>query len=226
MDITKKIYWLIQAGVTSFCGEQPAILNTPRPVSKDQPASAQAEAYAVQAKTLDVLNAEKKNFTLSSLKKTATHTLLGFGPNNPKLMCILDIPDTESDRSGTPLSGANGEMFKKMMIAIGLDWQKDVYATYFSPWRTPGNRPLTTAEQNMFAPFLKREIQLVQPQKMLFFGSSIARALLGCESLAKARGSWHNFDGIPTRVTLALGDVNNTKSNRQHTWDDLQAITK
>ena len=227
MDITKKIYWLLQSGITCFCGEKPTIIKPANPQSKaDQPASVQAQTYAIQATTLAQLNTEKENFSAATLKKTAAHTLCGFGSMKPKLMCVFDMPDNDSDRSGIPLSGPSGETFKKMMQAIHLDLETQVYVTYFSPWRTPGNRPLTTAEQAQFAPFLKREIEFVKPEKILFFGFSMAKPLLGCDSLAKARGVWHDLDGIPTRVTLALSAVNNSTTNRQHTWADLQAVVK
>lgn len=229
MDIQKKLSWLRRAGVTFLCAETPKSLfvsespNSTR--EKQSPATVQAETFASQAITLADLNKEKLDFNISSLKKTATHTILGTGSISPKLMCILDMPDADSDRSGKPLTGAQAEQLKKMMTAIHLDIEKDVYLTYSSPWRTPGNRPLTEAERALFLPFLKKEIQFVQPQVILLFGATLCQSLLKINTLAKARGAWHTWENIPVRATLALATLKTTPL-RQQAWLDLQEVEK
>lgn len=229
MDIKQKIYWLIQAGIDSFCCETPCHKETgvadSQVVSSDTPATQQAQAFAIQADSLEHLNQQKKGFSLCSLSKTATHTLLGKGIVQPKLMCIMEMPDADSDKTGQCLAGAQGELFTKMMKAIHLDVDKDIYVTYLSPWRTPGNRALSEQESALFVPFLKKEIQLLQPEKILLFGSGVASALFGPTTLAKARGAWHAFEQIPTRVTLSLNAVKTTPQRKQ-AWDDLQQVEK
>ena len=225
MQIQKKLHWLIQMGINSFCGETPQKTLSTVLAKEDPPATLQAQTTASQAKDLPALNSEKTAFTLSSLKKTAAHTILGQGPTSPKLMCVMEAPDADTDRSGQTFSGPQGDQFSKMMQAIKLDVAHDVYLTYLSPWRTPGNRPLTETERALFLPFLLREIDLVQPQKILLFGAGVANALLKTESLAKARGQWHNYQDIPVRVTLSLSALKTTPLRRQ-AWDDLQAVEK
>lgn len=229
MDIQKKLYWLIGAGVTCFCAESPVFLKSSKQPSvaldESTVATTQAASFAIQATTLGALNTEKQNFKLSSLKKTATNTLLGTGPQKPKLMCILDMPDSAADRSGDSLFGPQAEQLKKMMTAIHLDPLKDVYITYLCPWRTPGNRALTEAERALFIPFLAQEIQLVQPQKLLLFGATLSQALIKINTLSKARGAWHTWEGFPVRVTLTLGALKTTPL-RQQAWSDLQEVEK
>ena len=225
MDIRQKLYWLIQAGISTFCTDTPKHTDTSLMVQSDMPATDQASAVAHQAKDLETLNKDKQAFSFSSLKKMAAHTLLGHGPTKPKLMCILEIPDAGADKSGQIFVGAQGEQLKKMMAAIHLDIENDVYVSFLSPWRTPGNRPLTTAERALFLPFLMREIELVQPQKILLFGAGVSNSLLATESVAKARGIWHEWQGIPTRVTLAISALKTTPL-RQQAWDDLQEVEK
>lgn len=226
MDIQKKLCWLTRAGVTFLCGESPKnIVTTPKPADETSPATIQAAAFAVKATTLNALNKEKQDFALSSLKKTATHTILGSGPTKPKLMCLLDMPDSDSDRAGDALAGAQAEQLKKMMAAIHLDMEKDVYVTYLSPWRTPGNRPLTESERALFLPFLAQEIRLVNPQTILLFGAGLSQTLLKISTLAKARGAWHTWENHPVRVTLALGSLKTTPL-RQQAWADLQEVEK
>ena len=225
MDIKQKLYWLIDAGISSFCSDSPKRNEVALSIKDDTPATDKASAVAHQAKDLPALNTDKQNFSLSSLKKTATHTLLGQGPTKPRLMCILETPDAEADKSGQLFVGAQGEQLKKMMSAIQLDISKDVYVTFLSPWRTPGNRPLTAAECALFLPFLMREIELVKPQKILLFGAGVANCLLKTDSVAKARGTWHQWQDIPVRVTLAINSLKTTPL-RQQAWTDLQEVIK
>ncbi len=225
MDIKQKLYWLMQAGISSFCADTPKRNEVVAPTKDDTPATDKASAVAHKAKDLSTLNSDKQSFSLSSLKKTATHTVLGLGPQKPHLMCILETPDAQADKSGQLLNSSQGEQLKKMMAAIHLDIEKDVYVTFLSPWRTPGNRPLTNAERALFLPFLAREIELVQPQKILLFGAGVTHALLDIESVAKARGAWHSWQQIPVRVTLPLSALKTTPL-RQQAWDDLQEVEK
>jgi len=228
MEIQKKLYWLMQAGITCFCGDQPASQQSPKETKKaNKPIAAteQASQQASQAKDLPTLNKEKVDFTLSSLKKTATHTVLGLGPTHPKLMCILEMPDSDSDKAGNALAGAQATLLTKMMKAIQLNIDTEVYITYLSPWRSPGSRPLTKTERALFYPFIAREIQLVQPQSILLFGASAVQTLLAIDSLSKARGTWHTWQGIPCRATLAPSTLKTT-SLRQQAWTDLQEVQK
>ena len=225
MNIQQKLCWLIHMGIINFCAETPYHATQSSTASTETPASEQASIQAISATTLTELNNQKSSFELSALKKMAAHTLLGQGNLHPQLMCIFETPTADSDRSGNIFAGQQGEMFQKMMAAIQLDIAKDVYITYLSPWRTPGNRPLTEAEQALFLPFLQREIELVQPKKILLFGSGISAPLLNTESLSKARNCWHNFRNIPIRVTLPLSSLKTTALRRQ-AWQDLQEVMK
>jgi len=212
-------------GITNFCSETPRAKLTPPKTptnSIEEPAATIAQTHAVSAKTLSELNKEKESFALSSLKKTATHTVLGKGSDQPVLMCISEFPDAEADKQGDPLAGPQGLLLTKMLAAIHLN-TRNTYVTYLSPWRTPGNRPLTAAEKALFLPFLEKEIQLVCPQKILLFGTNVSSAVLGINSLSKARGVWHNWHDIPVRVTLPLNMVKATPQ-RQQAWADLQAV--
>ena len=229
MDIKQKLYWLAQAGISVFCTETPHFNSKESPVLSPKsdiiPATQQAQTYAIQAKDLDELNKEKGEFSLSSLKKTAAHTLFGVGPLTPDLMCIIESPDSDADKQGISFAGEQGELLKKMLTAIHLEFAKNVYVTYLSPWRTPGNRPLTQSERNLFLPFLDREIQFVQPKKILLFGAGLADVLLQISSLSKARGLWHHRNNTPVRVTLSLGAIKTTPQ-RQQAWADLQEVEK
>ena len=224
MNIKKNLLWLINAGITDFAEEHPrkSVKKNPK---EDVPTSHLASSVAVSAATLDALNTQKQAFTQCPLHKTATHTLLGRGTTSPKLMCIVACPNAESDKSGTSFSGENGALLDRMLKAINLTMDTDTYCTYLSPWRAPGNRKLTDSEIAALLPFLNKEIELVKPQMILLFGAELAKALLGIDSLSKARHVWHTYQSIPARVSLSLDTMKPT-AQRKQAWEDLQEVQK
>ena len=224
MNVTQKLYWLMSMGITNFCSETPrrSLSAQKNPSANEEPATKIAQTHAIAAQTLADLNQEKLAFSLSSLKKTATNTVLGKGNTHPVLLCSSEFPEAEADKQADPFAGPQGTLLTKMLAAIHLS-PENTYVTYLSPWRTPGNRPLTNTERTLFLPFLEKEIQFVQPQKILLFGTNVAGTLLGINSLSKARGIWHDWQGIPVRVTLPLNMIKATPQ-RQQAWADLQAI--
>ena len=222
----RKLLWLLNAGIDEVINEKPkkTIPGAPKKEG-DVPTTHQAFHLAQQAQSLNDLNTLKTNFTQCPLHKTATHALLGKGINNPKVMCVVYMPNAESDKSGESFSGDSGALLSRMLKAIGLTQDTDTYCTYLSPWRAPGNRKLTDAEIAMVKPFLEREIELVQPTVLVLFGAELAKILLDVETLSKARHVWHSCQNIPTRVSLSL-DTIKTTTQRQQAWEDLQEIQK
>ena len=69
---------------------------------------------------------------------------------------------------------------------------------------------------------MELEIRLLT-QSVDVVGAPVANTLLKTESLAKARGIWHEFLNIPTRVTLSLNALKTDALKRQ-AWEDLQAV--
>ena len=222
MDIKRNLLWFIRSGITECITENPTTKILP---ATDIPTSHQASSVAVQATSLDELNASKQSFEQCPLRKTAAHTLLGRGITKPKLMCIVVAPNTDSDKSGTAFDGQTGQLLARMLKAIHLTMDHHTYCTYLSPWRAPGNRDLTESEIATLKPFLDKEIDFVQPQIILLFGSQLSKALLDIDSLSKARHIWHTYHNIPTRVSLSL-DTIKTTTQRQQAWEDLQEIQK
>ena len=219
----KKLLWLLHAGIYEITKEK--LDETVMDKNITVPTTHQAAAVALQAATLEELNNLKKNFSQCSLCKTAAHTLIGQGKTHPKVMCVICMPNTESDKTGVAFVGDSGALLNRMLKAISLDQQTDTYCTYLSPWRAPGNRKLTDAEVAIVKPFLDKEIELVHPQILLLFGTELSKALLHIDTISKARHIWHTYQNIPTRVSLSL-DAIKTTTQRQQAWEDLQEIQK
>ena len=218
----------------------------PIPSSQNAPlgaSDARAEAIkaALDAATLEELEASIAAFEGIGLKKTASNMVFAGGNKNASIMYIGDAPAADDDRAGKPFVGVDGRfldvMFKAIDIARGAEEaEKSLYLTNVLNWRPPGGRSPAPGEIEASLPFIERHIQLAAPKLLVFSGGTVAKALLGrSEGLSKLRKRWHDYtpqceelrDGavtIPAIVTFAPSYLLNTPAQKRGAWTDLLMI--
>jgi len=246
MTLYQKLRWMIQMGVTQTIGETPVNrlkqsekTNRLQPTDNPSPlASAsvtdtvvqQAVRMAAQAQNLETLITIMRTFDCSPLKKTAANTVFANGNPQADIMIIGDTPQASDDLAGTPFTGDEGELLKKMMAAIDLNLETHCYTAVLIPWRAPGGRKPTSAETAHCLPFIKRHIELIKPKILILLGSLTSSALLGIDSLSRARGTWHTYQSenlaspIDTLVTFAPTYLIKNPAHKKHAWEDLKRL--
>ena len=149
---------------------------------------------ALAAQNLDELRNAIAGFDGLSLKHTATNMVFAAGNPSAPIMVLGDAPESEDDRTGHAFVGPSGQLLDKMLAAINLTRENDVYIANILNWRPPGNRTPASAEIDVCLPFIERHIALVRPKLLVFAGEVAARALLGrSEPLSRLRGQWHDY---------------------------------
>ena len=77
-------------------------------------------------------------------------------------------------------------------------------------------------------PFLKAEIDIVKPRVIVALGASTAQGLLGSEkTVGQLRESWHQFQGIPLRVTYHPSYLLRQEEGlgeKRKVWEDMLTI--
>lgn len=150
----------------------------------------EAELIANSAVSLDSLRENVAGFEGCPLSRTSKSCILATASAQNGILVIGDAPEADDDRSGEAFSGRAGVLFDAMMKAIGLDRNR-VAITTAIPWRPPGNRTPTLPELEVCAPFLRRQIELLQPKLVLALGNLPTHLLAGRhESVLKLRGQW------------------------------------
>lgn len=158
-----------------------------------------------------------------------------FATGNPEasLMFVGEAPGYEEEKKLEPFVGPAGQQLDKILKAMGLE-RTDVYISNIVKFRpatarqTTNNRPPTAEEIAACLPFLREEIRIIRPRCIVALGGSAAEGLLGPgRSVGSLRGSWHDFDGVPVRVTYhpsyllrSVHDIN----SRRHVWEDMLAV--
>lgn len=153
-----------------------------------------AQTAAQTATTLDDLKDALLKFEGCALKHTALNTVFGAGNPKARVMLIGEAPGADEDRQGFPFVGQSGQLLDKALAAIGLTRKDNFYITNIIPWRPPGNRQPTPQETAACLPFVKRHIELVDPDFLILVGGTSAKALLGgSQGIIRLRGAWRDY---------------------------------
>jgi DNA polymerase len=170
--------------------------------------------------------------------RTGKKVVLGVGSLDAKIMFVGEAPGAEEEIQGEPFVGPAGQLLTKMIQAMGLK-RSDVYIGNIMNWRPQmpnvagreqvGNRPPTEEEMRYCLPFLRAQIEVVNPDLLVALGSTAAQGLLGFGSfkaLGDIRGKWHEFAGKPLMVTYHPSYILRNQSNRSKRmiWEDLLKV--
>jgi uracil-DNA glycosylase len=200
------------------------------PVPPDQAMQSAREAAAAAA-DLDALRAALDTFDGCTLKRSASQLVFADGNPNADIMIVGEAPGADEDRQGKPFAGRAGQLLDKMLAAIGLD-RTTVYIANVVPWRPPGNRTPTPQETAICLPFIKRQIELVNPKVLVCAGAYSVQTLLGVkEGIIRARGKWHDYDAGNGDTIKAVAMLHpefllRTPARKRETWQDLLALKK
>jgi len=205
---------------------------TPRaaaPVSPDAAAMAAREA-AKSAATLDDLRALLENFEGCPLRATATQLVFADGNPQARVMFVGEAPGHDEDVIGKPFVGRSGKLLDQMMAAIGLD-RGTAYIANVVPWRPPGNRTPTPQETAICLPFIRRQIELADPDILVCLGGPAAQTLLGVkDGITRMRGRWFPYDTgsreIRAIATFHPAFLLRSPLQKRFAWRDFLSIKK
>jgi len=199
------------------------------PIAPDEAAMAAREA-AKAAETLDELRAILEKFDGCALKATATQLVFADGNPQARVMLVGEAPGRDEDIEGLPFVGRSGKLLDRMLAAIGLD-RTSVYIANIVPWRPPGNRTPTPQESQICLPFIRRQIELADPDILVCLGGPSAQTLLGIkEGITKTRGRWVAFNTgkreIRAMATFHPAFLLRSPLQKRFVWRDFLAIKK
>ena len=189
-----------------------------------------AREAARTAPNLDELRKLLESFEGCSLRNTATQLVFADGNPEGRVMFVGEAPGHDEDISGRPFVGRSGKLLDRMIEAIGLDRTK-VYIANVVPWRPPGNRTPTPQETSICLPFIRRQIELADPDVLVCLGGPSMQTLLGTkDGITRMRGRWFPFD-TGTREIRAMATFHpafllRSPLQKRLSWRDFLAIKK
>ena len=256
-DTLATLNWLVEAGADEAIADEPVnrlvakVPVAPMPVAAPRPAMpARAPAPAAPVPTASVpagdaiggamaaaacanslaeLQAALEAFDGCALKRTATNTVFADGVAQAPVLLIGEAPGRDEDRIGRPFVGRAGQLLDKMLASIGLDRKANAYITNVINWRPPDNRDPSPEEAAQCLPFLRRHIELANPQVIILLGAVAARHVVGVsDGIMKLRGRWMDYRVgdrmVPLMPTLHPAYLLRQPAHKKLAWRDLQSV--
>lgn len=193
------------------------------PINPIQPASKPQVTNIVENMNWEQLAHKVSICENCKLCENRTQTVLERGNRNAKWMFIGEGPGEQEDLQGRPFVGASGQLLDKMIAAMKLNTENDVYIANVIKCRPPRNRNPEPEEISSCKNYLLQQINLVKPQMIITLGRYAVQTLLDTElAVGKLRGKVHHYQDIPLIATYHPSYLLRTPSAKKDAWDDLQ----
>lgn len=166
------------------------------------------------------------------LCQSRKNTVFGVGDRRARWLVVGEAPGENEDLQGEPFVGQAGQLLDNMLKAIGLDrgarGDQGVFIANVLKCRPPANRNPQPQEVLKCEPYLRRQVELLQPRIILALGRFAAQSLLQATvpdvasvPLGKLRGQAHQYQGVPVIVSYHPAYLLRTPQDKAKAWADL-----
>lgn len=221
--------------VTEVPAARPAVAAEPVPVLRAEPASAN-EPQADIATSLATLGWPElkqrvQGCSACKLRAGCMQTVFGMGDEKADWLFVGSWPTEDDEAKGEPFAGQAGQLLDNMLSAIQLKRENNVYLANVVKCCGAIKRGPQADEIAQCAPYLARQIQLLQPKIIVALGHAAATGLLGEDrEWNSLLGKVHEFRGfakdgaqqaIPLVITHHPAALLLSPQNKAQTWRDL-----
>ncbi len=171
---------------------------------------------------------ETSTCTLCQLSETRQNVVFGAGDARAAMLLVGEAPGVDEDRLGEPFVGRAGKLLDRILSAMNISRQ-DVYIANILKCRPPGNRNPLPNEAASCLPYLRRQIDIIQPQVIVALGLIAAVHLLNMRpnvAVKALRERIFDCRGRPLVVTYHPAALLRTPSLKAPLWQDMQMVMK
>lgn len=142
-------------------------------------------------KTWDELKTACEQCERCELCKTRHNVVVGVGSENAEVMFIGEGPGENEDLQGEPFVGRAGKLLDKMLTAVDLDRNKNIYIANIVKCRPPQNRDPKPEEQEQCIEWLRSQVRLIKPKIIVCLGRIAAAKIIKPDiKITKEHGQW------------------------------------
>lgn len=197
---------------------------------KAEPVVIATPAGGSAAEKIAALAAQAESWAPARKLGTLRQTMV-FSTGNPEadLMFVGEAPGYQEEQQREPFVGPAGQKLDDIIKAMGLS-RSQVYISNIVKFRpaisgqTTNNRKPTAEEMASCMSFIRAEVEIVKPRCIIALGGTAGEGLLGLSgSVTAMRGKWHEFGGIPVRVTYHPSYLlrSNSVRDKRAVWEDM-----
>lgn len=142
---------------------------------------------------LDAIAAEIRVCTKCRLHETRTKAVPGEGDPETEVVFVGEGPGFNEDRGGRPFIGRAGDLLVKLLASIG--WRReDVFITNIVKCRPPDNRDPQPDEVAACAPYLRRQLEVLDPAVIVTLGRHSMASFMPGARISQAHGTVRPVD--------------------------------
>ncbi|MFL5779278.1 MAG: uracil-DNA glycosylase family protein [Chloroflexota bacterium] len=144
--------------------------------------------HAERREALAEIAAEVRDCKRCRLSANRTRAVPGEGNASTEVVFVGEGPGEQEDRQGRPFVGASGTLLTELIGSVG--WRReDVFITNVVKCRPPGNRDPQPDEIEACAPFLARQLAVLDPAVVVTVGKHSLQTFRPGHRIGQAHGS-------------------------------------
>lgn len=137
------------------------------------------------------------------LCETRHNVVLGVGNPKSEVLFIGEGPGENEDLQGEPFVGRAGKLLDKMLEAIDLNRNKNIYIANIVKCRPPQNRDPLIEEQEACIDWLRNQVLLIRPKIIVCLGRIAAMKIIKPDiKITKEHGTFFKKGNILMMPTL------------------------
>lgn len=175
--------------------------------------------------SIEELERVARSCTACNLRAGCKGVVISRGNPSAKLMLVGEGPGAMEDEMGLPFVGPAGQLLDKVLRAMKISPEEDVYITNVVKCRPPNNRLPTHSEASACLPFLRAQIRLIAPEIIVCLGALAAQALLGPDArITRIRGRWFETGNARVMPTFHPAAVLRDVKKKLPLWEDFMKV--
>ena len=131
------------------------------------------------------------------LCETRHNVVVGVGSPKAEVMFIGEGPGENEDLQGEPFVGRAGKLLDKMLTAVDLDRNQNIYIANIVKCRPPKNRDPKPEEQEMCIDWLRNQVKLIRPKIIVCLGRIAAARIIKPDiKITREHGQFIEKNGV------------------------------
>ena len=156
------------------------------------------------------------------LCETRTNVVVGVGSPTAEVMFIGEGPGENEDLQGEPFVGRAGKLLDKMLVAVDLDRNKNIYIANTVKCRPPKNRDPKPEEQEMCIDWLRNQVKLIRPKIIVCLGRIAAARIIKPDiKITKEHGQFIEKNGVLMMAMLHPAAILRNPNKKPEAFNDF-----
>ena len=139
-------------------------------------------------------------------------------------MFIGEGPGADEDKIGEPFVGKAGKLMSCALQGLGIS-EDEIYIANIVKCRPPGNRNPEPDEAEACLDYLRNQVLLIKPKKIVLLGNVALKNILDKSmSITASRGKCIEKNGIKYYPTFHPAALLRDEKKKIEFWNDLEKV--